>query len=227
PSSFPGAESSGTTVALDAGSYSVSASSIAGYAQTGASTDCSGTIAAGETRTCTIVNDDVQPKLIVIQHVINDNGGTATAASFTTSVTGSGPSPASFPGAESSGTTVALDAGSYSVSASSVTGYTQTSASADCSGAIAAAETRTCTIVYDDVQPKLIVIQHVISDNGGTATAASFTLSVTGSSPSPASFPGAESPGTTVALNAGSYSVSASSVTGYAQTSASADCAGT
>src|SRR5207247_4352953 len=118
------------------------------------------------------------------------------------------------------GTTVALDAGSYSVSASSVAGYTQTSASADCSGTIAAAETRTCTIVYDDVQPKLIVIQHVINDNGGTATAASFTMSVTGSSPSPASFPGAESIGTTAARDAGSDSVGARSVRGYTQISA-------
>src|SRR5439155_23620460 len=106
PASFPGAESSGTTVALNAGSYSVSASSVTGYAQTGASTDCSGTIGAGETRTCTIVNDDVQPKLIVIQHIINDNGGTARAAGFTMSVTGSSPSPASLPGPESPGKTV-------------------------------------------------------------------------------------------------------------------------
>src|SRR5204862_140869 len=168
-----------------------------------------------------------QPKLIVINHVINDNGGTATAASFTTSVTGSSPSPASFPGAESPGTTVALNAGSYSVSASSMTGYTQTSASADCSGTIAAGETRTCTIVNDDVQPKLIVINHVINDNGGTATAASFTTSVTGGSPSPASFPGAESSGTPAPLASGLYSVSASSMAGYTQTSASTDCSGT
>src|SRR5206468_2741306 len=139
--SFPGAESPGTTVALSAGSYSVSESSVADYRQTSASADCSGTIAAGETKTCTIVNDDVEAKLIVIQHVTNDNGGTATAASFTTSVTGSSPTPASFPGAESPGTTVALNVGSYSVSQSTVAGYTQTSASADCSGTIALGET--------------------------------------------------------------------------------------
>src|SRR5206468_2263306 len=155
-----------------------------GYAQTSASSDCSGTIGAGETKTCTIVNDDVQPKLIVIQHVINDNGGTATAAGFTMSVTGSSPSPASFPGAESSGTTLALNAGSYRVSALTLHGALQTCASSDCSGTIGAGETKTCTIVNDDVQPKLIVIQHVINDNGGTATAAGFTMSVTGSSPS-------------------------------------------
>src|SRR5206468_2468482 len=196
-----------------------------GYAQTSASGECSGTIAAGETRTCTIVNHDVQPKLIVIQHVINDNGGTATAAGFTMSVTGSSPSPASFPGAESSGTTVALDAGSYSVSASSVAGYTQTSAPARRSSDLAAGETRTCTIVNDDVQPKLIVIKHVINDNGGTALAGAFTMIVTGSSPSPASFTGLESPGKTVSINAGAYSVAETGPSGYAGSS-SADCAG-
>src|SRR5437773_9189760 len=179
---FPGVESPGTNKTLTTvGAYTVTEGAVTGYAQTSASADCAGTIALGETRTCTIVNDDVQPKLIVIQHVINDNGGTVTASGFTMSVTGSSPSPASFPGAQPTGTTVALNAGSYSVSASSVTGYAQTSASADCAGTIALGETRTCTIVHDDVQPTLIVIQHVINDNGGTATVASFTLSVTGS----------------------------------------------
>src|SRR5207247_836278 len=142
--------------------------------QTSASSECSGTIASGETRTCTIVNDDVQPKLIVIQHVINDNGGTATAAGFTMSVTGSSPSPASFPGAESSGTTVALNAGSYSVSASSVTGYAQTGASTECSGTIAAGETRTCTNLKDEGQTKRIVSQHDITANVGTMTVDAF-----------------------------------------------------
>ena len=42
------------------------------------------------------------------------------------------------------------------------------------------------------------MIKHVVNDSGGSASAANFTLSVSGTSPSPASFPGAESPGTTV-----------------------------
>src|SRR5207247_2170830 len=223
---FPGVESPGTNKTLTTvGAYTVTEGAVTGYTQTSASAGCAGTIAPGETRTCTIVNHDVQPKLIVIQHVINDNGGTATAAGFTMSVTGSSPSPASFPGAESSGTTVALDAGSYSVSASSVAGYTQTSASADCSGTIALAETTTCTIVNDDVQPKLIVIEHVINDNGGTALAGAFTMSVTGSSPGPVSFAGLESPGQTVSINADAYSVAENGPSGYAGSS-SADCAG-
>src|SRR5207253_1200015 len=32
-----------------------------------------------EEATCTITNDDIAPKLTVIKHVVNDNGGSATA----------------------------------------------------------------------------------------------------------------------------------------------------
>ena len=36
-----------------------------------------GSIANGETKTCTVTNNDIAAKLNVIKHVINDNGGTA------------------------------------------------------------------------------------------------------------------------------------------------------
>src|SRR5207247_11189853 len=45
-------------------------------------------IALGETRTCTITNDDDAPHLIVIKHVVNDNGGTKTAADFSLTISG-------------------------------------------------------------------------------------------------------------------------------------------
>jgi hypothetical protein len=67
-------------------------------------------------------------------------------------VTGSSPSPASFPGAESPGTTVTLNAGSYSVSATVPSGYVS-SLAAGCSGSIAVGETKTCTVTNDDVLP--------------------------------------------------------------------------
>ena len=224
PPSFDGAEAPGTQVAIDAGSYAVFESGPDGY--TGSfSDDCVGSIGIGETKTCTITNDDIQPKLIVIKHVVNDNGGTATAANFTIGVTGSSPSPASFSGAETPGTQVAINAGSYNVAEGGPIGYAA-SFSANCTGSIAIGETKTCTITNDDIQPKLIVIKHVVNDNGGTATAADFTIGVTGSSPSPASFSGAETPGTQVAINAGSYSVSETGLNGYTQTSA-VGCSGT
>jgi phytoene dehydrogenase-like protein len=51
-------------------------------------------------------------------------------------------------------------------------------------------------------------VSHVINDNGGTADAGDFTMTVTGSNPNPSSFAGEEAPGTTVTLDAGSYNVS-------------------
>src|SRR5207245_743018 len=48
--------------------------------------ECTGTILAGDVKTCTVTNDDIPPaKLTVIKHVINDSGGsdaTKTAGSF-------------------------------------------------------------------------------------------------------------------------------------------------
>ena len=41
------------------------------------------------------------------------------------------------------------------------------------------------------------MIKHVINDNGGTKTAADFTMTMTGANAGPDTFPGAESPGTT------------------------------
>src|SRR5204862_2536783 len=116
-------------------------------------------------------NDDQATTMIMIMHVINNNGGTATASNFTMSVTGGSPSPASFAGAESPGTNVTLNAGSYSVGESGPSGYTR-SDSTDCSGSIAVGQTKTCTVIKDDQAATLTVIKHVINDNGGNATAA-------------------------------------------------------
>jgi hypothetical protein len=223
PDNFAGEEAPGTEVTLDAGSYGVTESGPAGYSAS-YSADCAGSIANGVTKTCTVTNNDQAGKLIVIKHVINDNGGTATASAFTMSVTGIAANPASFPGAESPGTNVALNAGSYNVTESGPTGYTASS-TPSCTGSIAVGQTKTCTFTNDDIQPKLTVIKHVINDDGGPKNASDFTMNVTGNSPSPASFPGAESPGTNVALNAGSYSVDEAAMAGYAK-SLGAGCSG-
>jgi hypothetical protein len=82
----------------------------------------------------------------VIKHVDNSNGGSKTAADFTMSVSGSSPSPSSFAGAEAPGTSVALNAGGYSVSESGPLASYSSSLSADCSGSIDVGETKTCTV---------------------------------------------------------------------------------
>jgi hypothetical protein len=179
----------------------------------------------GENVTCTFTNTRQKARLIVIKHVINDNGGTATAADFTLDSGGLEDSPDNFPGAEAPGTIVTLDPGSYNVSESGPSGYTPASRSAGCQGTIEAGQTLTCTIINDDQPARLTVIKRVVNRYGGTATAGSFTMFVDGDSPSPASFPGSET-GTVVTLNAGSFSVRESSVSGYAQYSA-VGCSGT
>ena len=105
-----------------------------------------------------MTNDDVAAKLVVIKHVVNDNGGTAVAANFTMTVDDPGTNPPSFPGAEAPGTDVAVDPGAYSVSESGPSG-TRRRMSADCAGTIAIGQTKTCTVTNNDVQPSLIVDQ--------------------------------------------------------------------
>src|SRR5204862_4200196 len=100
-------------------------------------------------------NDDEAPHLIVIQHVVNDNGGTKTTADFAMTIGGvTATGGNTFPGAESPGTNKTLTTvGAYTVTEGAVTGYTQTSASADWTGTIALGETKSCTITNDDDPP--------------------------------------------------------------------------
>jgi Prealbumin-like fold domain len=221
PANFNGVESPGTSVTIGAGSFSVDEGAHDGY--TKSLSGCSGTIANGESKTCTITNDDQAGTLTVIKHVINDNGGTKTASGFAITVTGNSPSPANFNGVESPGTSVTIGAGSFSVDEGAHDGYTKSLSG--CSGTIANGESKTCTITNDDQAGTLTVIKHVINDNGGTKTASDFAITVTGNSPSPANFNGVESPGTSVTIGAGSFSVDEGAHDGY--TKSLSGCSGT
>ena len=161
-----------------------------------------GTLAPGGSATCTITNNDQPAHLTVIKHVVNDDGGSAAASAFQMDLTGGHVSDAHFPGVKA-GNTVSLDAGSYSVDESvGPSGYAKAK-SAGCSGTLAPGGSATCTITNDDIAPRLTVIKHVV----GGGEASSFTMNVDANDPSDASFPGVESPGTTVTVNAGHYSV--------------------
>ncbi len=218
-SSFAGDES-GTVITLDAGSYSVDETSVSGYAKT-LGADCSGSIAVGQSKTCTITNDDVAPSLTLTKIVINDNGGTRIVSNFSLFIDLLG---------VASGTSNTLNAGTYTVSESnpSSLGYLQTGIGGDCNlqGVITLGlgENKVCTITNNDIQPKLIVYKHVINDNGGSLTSNNFTLNVTGTNVSVTSFPGSEA-GTEIALDAGTYSVDELTNDGYAKT-LGADCSG-
>jgi uncharacterized repeat protein (TIGR01451 family) len=113
---------------------------------------CSGTLAHfGDSASCTVTNAlKAAPILIVVKHVINDNGGAAKASNFTLSVTGSSPAPASFPGDEE-GTVVTLLPGAYSVHEAAAAGYT-TTMNEGCTGTLAHyGDKATCTVTNNDV----------------------------------------------------------------------------
>ncbi|MBI2040118.1 hypothetical protein HYT18_03525 [Candidatus Microgenomates bacterium] len=220
--SFPGSES-GTQVTLDQGAYNVTEDEITGYTTTGTSADCSGSIDVGEEKTCTITNEDTRPILKVIKHVINDDGGTASASEFTINVTANGPEPSSFPGDES-GTDVSLDAGAYSVDEDDFPGYAKTIGE-NCSGTINVGETKSCTITNNDIAPTLKLVKSVTNDNGGNANPDNWTLSAEASSPDDGrnfSNLGGSGIFETVFANAG-YDLSESSVDGYTAGSWSCD----
>jgi hypothetical protein len=96
--------------------------------------------------------------------VINDDGGPKSASDFTMNVSGGSPSPASFPGQESPGTNVALNAGSYSVSEGAHTGYA-VSYSADCVSSIAIGQTKTCTVTNNDDNQAPVITSFIGSNS--------------------------------------------------------------
>ena len=98
---FAGAESPGTTVTLNAGPYSGDRDGSDAVTPRRSRRAARASIANGESKTCTITNDDQPVTLHVIKHVVNDNGGDRTASDFTMSVDGTNVAPSdTFAGAE-------------------------------------------------------------------------------------------------------------------------------
>ena len=211
----------GVVATNQAGTYDLSETGVTGYTNTSITCNddpdtevTSVTIGLGESKTCTFVNDDNAPALTLVKHVVNDNGGDAVAADWTLSagdydVTGS-----------EAGVVATSQAGTYDLSETGVTGYTNTSITCSddpdtevTSVTIGLGESKTCTFVNDDNAPALYLQKLVVNDNGGDAVAADWTLSagdydVTGSVAA------------VLATNqSGTYDLSETGVTGYTNTS--------
>ena len=238
-SPFPGQPEPGTTRELSAGSYVVGESGGPSGYSASFSGDCSSTgavtLQVGESKTCTVTNDDVAPTLKVVKQVVNDDGGTKGAGDFSVHVKQGGADVAGSPQAGSAaGTTYTLDPGFYSVSEDTVAGYTG-SFSGDCEASgeviLAAGDAKICTITNDDVAPSLTVVKRVVNDNGGTAVASDWLMHIRSGLP-PADvtgspFPGAGAPGTTRTLSAGSYVVGESGGPSGYSASFAGDCSST
>jgi len=224
--SFASGSAAGVMVAIGSGSYNVTQAAASGY-MAGYSSDCSGSIALGQTKICTITDTDLASastgSLTVINNVINSYGGLATSTDFTATVSGTTSTPASF-FTTATGTTAILDPGSYSVDVTGPSGY-NSSYGAGCFGLIAAGDSKTCTITSTDQAAGLKVIVNVNNYYDGTSTPADFTVSASGTNVSLASFPGSAA-GTLLTLNSGDFSVDIANTSGYIK-ALSAGCSGT
>ncbi len=124
-----------------------------GYALT-YSGDCDAdgdvSVGLGQTKTCTLTNDDASGHLIVKKVVVNDNGGTKVASDFSFSVNGAAAQ--SFEADAQNDLTVS--AGTYSVTEPAVPGYA--TSYSNCSNlVIPHGGSATCTITNDDIGAKL------------------------------------------------------------------------
>ena len=223
PTGFSGSGPSVSNGAsFDAGTYDLSESGPSGY--DASDWECAGgtqddantvTIGLGEDVTCTITNDDAAPSLTLVKEVINDDGGSLTAAEWMLTASG----PTGFAGTGPSVSSGALfEAGTYDLSESGPSGYD--ASDWDCVGGtqddedtvtLALGESATCTITNDD-QPATLIVEKVVS--GGDLDCEDFSFAVNDGVA--ASFDADCSNELTV--DAGDYTVVEPSVDGYTTT---------
>ncbi|MBI3243695.1 MAG: DUF11 domain-containing protein, partial [Chloroflexi bacterium] len=182
---FPGAEAPGVIKVVASGAYNVTENGPSGY-DADFSADCDSTVGIGQTKTCTITNDDQPAHLIVIKHVINNNSGTSVAGDFTMTINGvTVPGGASLPGAEAPGVDSIVHPGNYNVTETGPAEY-NAGFSSDCSGDIALGETKTCTVTNDDAIHPAIDIVKSVNDaliNSGETVTYTYLVTNTGDDP--------------------------------------------
>ncbi|WP_011579396.1 MULTISPECIES: DUF6923 family protein [Chelativorans] len=218
-----------TNALVDAGSYTLSESGPAGYAASlyscsidgGAAVDGNNlTLGSGQNAVCTITNNDEQATLTLQKAVVNDDGGTAVVADFMLSA--SGPTPISGTSGDPAVTNAPVDAGAYTLSETGPAGYAALySCSIDGGAAVDginltldSGQSAVCTITNDDQPATLTLQKTVVNDNGGTAAVADFTLLASG--PTPISGTSGDAAVTNAPVDAGSYTLSETGPTGYA-----------
>ncbi|MCR4275053.1 MAG: hypothetical protein NUW02_03380 [Candidatus Campbellbacteria bacterium] len=178
---------SGVSQHLQPGTRTVHEDQLPGYTASAWGGDCAAngtvTLAAGQSKTCTIVNNDnpVIPNpahLRLIKTVINDDGGIKQVSDFKLYVGNV---------IVISGETNQFAAGAYTVHEDQLPGYTASAWGGNCAAngtvTLVAGQTKTCTITNNDnpiiTNPAtLTVIKTVINDDGGIKQVADFNLYV-------------------------------------------------
>jgi hypothetical protein len=205
----------GVAQSVGAGSFTASEVGVTGYTASVWGGDCAEdgtvTLALGESKTCTITNDDNPAGLILNKIVINDDGGTAVADDFQAKINGD-----NVPW----GVAQSVGAGSFTASEVGVTGYTASVWSGDCAAdgtvTLALGENKTCSITNDDDPAFLTLNKIVVNDDGGTAVADDFQAKIDGNN-----VPW----GVAQSVGAGSFTASETVVAGYTAGDWGGDCA--
>jgi hypothetical protein len=221
----------GVPVALDAGLHTATETAQAGYAASAWGGDCAAngtiTLALGETKTCTITNDDIAPTLKLVKTVTNNNGGTLSANDFPRFIDGN---------AVSWNVAVPVTAGVvHTASETTKAGYTASPWGGDCAAngtiTLSVGDAKICTITNADQPATLTIVKKVVRDDGGTKGANDFGITTSAGN---LSFGGAvEAPANTFTytatplsgLPAGSKTLHEENIAGY--TEGSWSCTGT
>jgi uncharacterized repeat protein (TIGR01451 family) len=178
PISGAGGVSSGAS--FSAGTYALAEVGPTSYAASdwicvgsGVQTGSSITLDPGESATCTITNDDLQPILTVVKQVINDNGGLLTANDFPLFVSGT---------PVVSGVANGFAPGTYTVSEVGQAGYEAGTWGGDCAADgtvhLAIGDNKTCTLINDDIPPELKIVKSAIEGFAFTGGELEYSITV-------------------------------------------------
>ena len=135
------------------------------------------TLAPGDTKTCTITNDDIGPTLTLVKTVTNNNGGNKVVSDFPLFIDGS---------LVTSGTANLVPANVlHTATETTQVGYAPSTWGGDCAAdgtiTLAPGDTKTSTITNDNVGPTLTLVKTVTNNNGGNKVVSDFPLFIDGS----------------------------------------------
>ncbi|HEY3163726.1 MAG TPA: hypothetical protein VGJ71_05165 [Candidatus Limnocylindrales bacterium] len=233
----------GPVAAVSNVQYTLSETVAAGY--TGGAWSCAGTgltwsvatptkvtLAPGADVTCSITNTDVAPTLALNKTVANNSGGDAVDSDFTLTATPTTGTAITGPADVSAA--AAVSNVEYTLSESSLTGYSAGTWSCSGTGVHWAAATPTkvtldegatgtCAITNTDVAPTLALTKTVSNTHGGDAVKSQFTLTATPATGSVIS--GTADVAATAGRSNTTYTLSESTLLGY--TGSDWSCSGT
>jgi hypothetical protein len=215
--------------------FTVQQDAVPGYTTTFEG-DCTNVaVIENQTKTCTIVNNDVVGgQLSIVKEVINDSGGTKTADDLGIRIYNSREDSVGFsalsPAAPARNVRIYdLALGTYDLDG--VTGFDYIATfEGDCDSTgkvtlLADEPPKSCTVKFDDkLRGAVNVVTDVINDNGGNKTASDFRFGINRAGLLTSGFRGAPPPvGETFVTPSDSYTIIPSAVSGYT-TALEGDC---